>query len=158
MAVAIFESVEALAAVAPGTALGRSGWKEVTQERVDLFARATGDDQWIHVDPVRAAAGPFGTTIAHGYLTLSLAVPLVAEILDVRGAAMALNYGTNRVRFPAPLPVGTRVRLSATLAGVERGNGWVQVVLDLVFEAEGLEKPVCVAETVYRFYEENGQR
>ena len=158
MAVTVFESVEALAAAAPGTVLGRSGWKDITQERVDLFAEATGDHQWIHVDPVRAATGPFGTTIAHGYLTLALAVPLVAEILDVRGAVMALNYGTNRVRFPAPLPVGTRVRLAARLMGVEQGAGWVQVVLELVFEAEGQDKPVCVAETVYRFYTMNDER
>lgn len=132
--------------------LGCSAWIEITQERVDRFADATGDHQWIHVDPDRAAAGPFGQTIAHGYLTLSLAVPFVSEILGVEGVAMGINYGTNKVRFPAPVPVGSKLRACATLAAADEFDGGAQVSIDLVFEAEGTTKPVCVAQVIYRFY------
>ena len=121
-----------------GTSLGHSGWLEVTQERVNTFADATGDHQWIHVDPERAAAGPFGGTIAHGYLTLSLVIPLFGELLEVKGVAMGINYGLNKVRFPAPVPVGARVRLAATLGAVEdAGVNAVQAVVDFTMEVEG---------------------
>ena len=145
------ETVEDLAALV-GRHLGTSGWREVTQDRVNLFADATDDHQWIHVDPERAAAGPFGGPIAHGYLTLSLLVPMWAEVLTVRQRSMAVNYGLNKVRFPAPVPVGSRVRLSATLAGCEPVPGGVQILVDAVVEREGGDKPVCVAQPIYRIY------
>ena len=132
--------------------LPESGWRAVTQEAVNAFAEATGDRQWIHVDPERAAAGPFGTTIAHGYFTLSLGPALLDEILLVEDASLAVNYGLNRVRFPSPVPVGSRVRARAALAAAERFDGGVQVVLELTFEVEGREKPACVAEAVLRYY------
>ncbi len=135
-----------------GEHLGYSEWREISQQRIDSFAEATDDHQWIHVDPERAKAGPFGGPIAHGYLTLSLAVPLLAEILEVRGVKMGVNYGANRVRFPAPVPVGSRLRAGATLASVEEVAGGVQVTMDVTFEVEGGEKPVCVAQVVYRYY------
>lgn len=132
--------------------LPESGWRVVTQEAVNAFAEATGDRQWIHVDPERAAAGPFGTTIAHGYLTLSLGPALLDEILLVEDASLVLNYGLNRVRFPSPVPVGSRVRARATLAAAARFDGGVQVMLELTFEVEDREKPACVAEAVLRYY------
>ncbi len=136
-----------------GADLGHSGWLEVTQERVNTFADATGDHQWIHVDPERAAAGPFGGTIAHGYLTLSLVIPLFGELLEVRGVAMGINYGLNKVRFPAPVPVGARVRLAATLGAVEdAGVNAVQAVVDFSMEVEGAGKPACAAQAIYRYY------
>ncbi len=135
-----------------GQHLGHSAWRTISQEQVDTFADATDDHQWIHVDPDRAAAGPFGGTIAHGYLTLSLAVPMLSEILDVRGVSMGINYGTNKVRFPAPVPVGSRLRAGATLASIEEVGGGVQAVIDMIFELEGSEKPACVAQVVYRYY------
>ncbi len=136
-----------------GAHLGYSDWHEVTQEQVNRFADATGDHQWIHVDPERAAReSPFGGPIAHGYLTLSLAPVLLGEVYGVSGVAMGVNYGCNRVRFPAPVPVGSRLRLGATLQSVEEIPGGAQVVLVLSFEVEGQAKPSCVAETVYRFY------
>lgn len=146
-----FASIEELAA-AEGEHLGYSDWLEITQERVNQFADATDDHQWIHVDPDRAAQGPFGGTIAHGYLTLSLAVPMASQIYAVDGVRMGINYGTNRVRFPAPVPVGSRLRCGATLTSVERHEWGAQVTVDLVFEVEGAEKPSCVAQTVSRFY------
>lgn len=148
----VYSSPSELLAVVPGTYLGESSWVEIDQARVDGFAAATDDHQWIHVDPVRASRGPFGTTIAHGYLTLSLAVPLLAEVIDVQGVTMALNYGTNKVRFPAPVPVGSRLRATVTLAAIEEISGGVQAALDVVFEVEGGSKPACVAQVVYRFY------
>ena len=136
-----------------GADLGHSGWLEVTQERVNTFADATGDHQWIHVDPEKAAAGPFGGTIAHGYLTLSLVIPLFGELLEVRGVAMGINYGLNKVRFPAPVPVGGRVRLAAILGAVEdAGVNAVQAVVDFTMEAEGADKPSCAAQAIYRYY------
>jgi acyl dehydratase len=135
-----------------GTHLGYSDWLEVTQERVNQFADATDDHQWIHVDPERAKAGPFGGPIAHGYLTLSLAVPLLAQVVRVDGVRMGINYGLNRVRFPAPVPVGARLRLGAALKSVEEIEGGAQSTFELTFEVEGKEKPSCVAEAIYRWY------
>jgi acyl dehydratase len=134
-----------------GQRLGVSAWHQVTQEQVRLFADATSDHQWIHLDAERAAAGPFGGTIAHGFLTLSLAPQLVAEVLEVADAAITINYGLNRVRFPAPLPVGSRVRADVTCAAVEDVPGGQQVIYAVTFEREGGEKPVCVAELLLRY-------
>lgn len=147
-----FPSLDAALQAAPGIHLGYSSWLEITQERIDAFAEATDDRQWIHVDPERAARGPFGTTIAHGYLTLSLAVPLVSEVVAVEGVAMGINYGTNRVRFPAPVPVGSRLRAGVELVASEGVDGGGQLTLAVVFEIEGAVKPACVAEVVYRYY------
>ncbi len=135
-----------------GQHLGYSEWHRITQDQVNTFADATGDHQWIHVDPERAATGPFGGPIAHGYLTLSLAPVLLAEVLHVEGVTMGVNYGCNRVRFPAPVPVGSNLRAGATLVSVEEVGGGVQSVLDVTFEVEGAEKPSCVAEVVYRYF------
>ena len=146
-----FENLDQLRS-AVGTHLGCSGWHTVDQAQINAFADATGDHQWIHVDPERAKAGPFGTTIAHGYLTLSLAPVLTGEILTVNGISMGVNYGTNKVRFPSPVRVDSRVRAGAELASVEEVPGGVQVVVRLTYEVEGQEKPACVAETVARFY------
>jgi len=136
----------------PGLELGPSSWLEVTQDRIDGFADATDDHQWIHVDPGRAAEGPFGTTIAHGYLTLSLLVPFSYELLAVEGVSMGINYGLNRVRFPAPVPVGSRLRARFRLEDVAEVEGGVQVTAAATVEREGQEKPVCAAELVFRFY------
>ncbi|MFF6871594.1 MaoC/PaaZ C-terminal domain-containing protein [Streptomyces sp. NPDC012450] len=147
----IFTSAEELRA-GVGEQLGHSDWLEVDQKRIDLFAEATGDHQWIHVDPERAAAGPFGTTIAHGYLTLSLLPVFVPQVLAVEGVRMGINYGTEKVRFPAPVPVGSRLRATAVLAKVEEVSGGVQVTAVVTVQREGSEKPVCVAESVSRYY------
>lgn len=146
-----FSSLEELKG-AVGEHLGYSSWWEITQERINRFTEATDDHQWIHIDTERAARGPFGTTIAQGYLTLSLAVPLVKEIFEVKGVRMAINYGTNRVRFPAPVPAGSKLRCGAVLASVDDVEGGVQVALDLTFEIEGGRKPVCVAQVLSRYY------
>ena len=138
---------------AEGELLGTSGWYEVTQEAVDAFADATGDHQWIHVDPERAKDTPFGGTIAHGYYTLSLAPMLTDEILKMDGFAFAVNYGLNKVRFPSPVPVDSKVRMRAKLAELEEIPGGAQMIMELTFEREGGEKPVCVAQTVSRVYE-----
>jgi acyl dehydratase len=138
-----------------GTDLGTSEWFEVTQSRVDTFADATGDHQWIHLDVERAKSGPFKGTIAHGYLTLSLLIPLFHDLLEVNGIAMSVNYGLNRVRFPAPVPVGSRIRLTghvADVADVQGGVQAVQATVDFTVELEGSAKPACVAQAVYRFY------
>jgi acyl dehydratase len=135
-----------------GEHLGYSDWHEVTQDQVNLFADATGDHQWIHVDVERAKAGPFGGPIAHGYLTLSLAPVLLGEVLRVEGISMGLNYGCNKVRFPSPVPVGSKLRLGASITNVEDVAGGVQVTMALTFEVEGKDKPSCVAEAVYRYY------
>ncbi len=135
-----------------GSDLGTSSWIEVTQERVNTFADATGDHQWIHVDVDRAKAGPFGAPIAHGYLTLSLFIPLFTELLDVEGVSTKVNYGLNKVRFPAPVPVGSRIRLTARLASVEDVAGGVQVTVDGTIEIEGAAKPAAVLQSVSRFY------
>lgn len=135
-----------------GERLGVSRWETVTQERIDLFAEATGDHQWIHVDPERAAAGPFGTTIAHGYLILSLGPLLLWDVLEVTGVSQIINYGIDRVRFPAPVPVDSRVRLAVDLAAVTDVAGGLQAAIGLTFEVEGLAKPACVAEILFRYY------
>jgi acyl dehydratase len=135
-----------------GEHLGYSEWHEITQEQVNLFADATGDHQWIHVDVERAKAGPFGGPIAHGYLTLSLAPTLLTEIMRVDGVAMGINYGLNKLRFPSPVPVGSKLRAGAKLASVEQVSGGVQVTLEATFEIEGGTKPVCVAEILFRYY------
>jgi acyl dehydratase len=135
-----------------GQHLGYSAWHQVDQAQVDLFADATGDHQWIHVDPERAAKGPFGGPIAHGYLTLSLAPVLLGEVLAVEGTSFGVNYGCNKVRFPSPVPVGSSVRLGATVASVDAFDGGVQVALDITIEVEGAPKPSCVAQVVYRYY------
>ena len=147
----IFESVDQLRE-AVGQHMGYSEWQEITQERINLFADATGDHQWIHVDPEAAAAGPFGTTIAHGYMTLSLIPVLVGGLTPlVAGITMVINYGLNRVRFPSPVPVGSRVRAGLVLKSVEDVPGGLQIVSEITIEREGGEKPACVAETVSRF-------
>ncbi len=134
-----------------GEELGPTDWLDVTQERIDTFARATDDHQWIHVDPARAAKGPFGTTIAHGYLTLSLCAPLLSQLLvGMAPSGMSINYGTNKVRFPAPVPAGSRIRARATVASVDEVPGGEQAVIVTTVEREGSEKPVCVAEIVIR--------
>jgi acyl dehydratase len=129
-----------------------SDWLTIDQERVQRFADATDDHQFIHVDPERAARSPFGGTIAHGYLTLSLSVPLSRQIIKLEGMRMAVNYGTNKVRFPAPVPVGSKLRAGAVLESVEDVPGGVQVVYTYTFEIEGGTKPACVAESVSRYY------
>ena len=133
-----------------GQELGPTDWFEVAQERIDEFARATDDPQWIHTDPVRAAEGPFGTTIAHGFLTLSLCVPLMTRTLGLTGYRMGVNYGVNRVRFPAPVPSGSRIRATFTVQSVEEVPGGEQGVVLATVERDGGDKPVCVAELVLR--------
>jgi acyl dehydratase len=137
----------------PGRDLGHSSWVEITQERVDQFAEATGDHQWIHVDVERAKTGPFQGTIAHGYLTLSLVIPLFNELLEITGVRMGINYGLEKVRFPSPVRVGAKVRLAARVVGVDdvAGDG-VQMTLDFTVEIDGMDKPACVARAVYRQY------
>jgi len=137
-----------------GTHLGNSDWLEITQERVNTFADATGDHQWIHVDPERAKDGPFGGTIAHGYLTLSLGPVLFPSIATVTGIKMGVNYGAGKVRFLSPVKVGANLRLSAELTSLEElpGNG-AQVYMTFTFEIEGSEKPAAVAEIIFRYYE-----
>ncbi len=135
-----------------GKELGVSEWQPVTQEAINQFAEVTGDDQWIHVDVERAKQTPFGGTISHGYYTLSLAPRFSYDMYKFEGFAFALNYGLNRVRFPAPMKVGGKVRMRAKLASVDDIPGGAQLVTELTFEAEGSEKPVCVAETLVRVY------
>lgn len=135
-----------------GKELGVSEWQDVTQEKIDRFADVTGDDQWIHVDPERAKESPFGGTIAHGYYTLSLAPRFSYDMFKFEGFAFGVNYGLNRVRFPAPMPVGGRVRMRARLLSVEDIPGGAQIATELTFELEGGEKPVCVAESLSRVY------
>jgi acyl dehydratase len=144
-------SIEELTALV-GTHLGYGEYRTVTQEQVNLFADATGDHQWIHVDPERAKAGPFGGPIAHGYLTLSLIPTLLGGVMKVDGVAMGVNYGTNKVRFTSPVPVGSELRAGATLASVDDFPGGVQVALDVVVEVKDAPKPSCVAQVVYRYY------
>ena len=136
-----------------GDHLGYTEYREITQDRVQQFADATDDHQWIHLDVERATAGPFGGPIAHGYLTLSLAPDMMAEIMTIEGASMGVNYGTNKVRFPAPVPIPSKLRLGASLKEVEEIAGGAQYVVELTFEVEGAAKPSCVADCVYRVYE-----
>jgi acyl dehydratase len=135
-----------------GEELGVSEWHEVTQDAINAFADATGDHQWIHVDPDRAAQTPWGSTIAHGLYTLSLGPQFTFALFTIEGFAFGLNYGYNKVRFPAPLPVDSRVRMRATLSSVDDVPGGVQLTITQTFEREGEEKPVCVAEAVSRMY------
>jgi acyl dehydratase len=135
-----------------GTVLGSSDWLAIDQARVDQFAAVTGDDQWIHIDPVRAAAGPFGTTVAHGYLTLSLLPVMAKTAFEIGQVRMTVNYGLNRVRFPAPVPAGSRLRGHFKLMTFEPIPGGAQVVVEVTTEREGHAKPVCVAESVARHY------
>ncbi len=142
-----------MTALEPGAEFGPSSWIEVPQEKIDAFAEATGDHQWIHVDPERAASGPFGTTIGHGYLTLSLLPVMSYEVVPRQeGGGMSVNYGLNRVRFPAPVPSGSRVRGTFTVVAVDEFDGGFQATMNATVEREGGEKPVCVAELVFRYY------
>jgi acyl dehydratase len=143
----VFQGIEELER-AVGTHLGYSDWHTVTQRQIDTFAEATGDHQWIHVDPEKAAAGPFGGTIAHGYLTLSLVPMLVWQVYAVEGVRMGVNYGANKVRFPSPVPVDTKVRAGVELLSVKPGGGGYQVIATVTVEREGADKPACVVETV----------
>ena len=146
-----FESVADLAA-ATGETIGQSDWVTITQEEVNLFADATGDHQWIHVDPERAKDGPFGKTIAHGFMTLSLLPRLQHDMYTVKGIKLAINYGLNKVRFPSPVPVGSKVRATTSLVGVEDlGNGTVQGTMSTTIEVDGSPKPACVAESIIRY-------
>ena len=136
-----------------GQHLGYSDWHDVTQEQVNLFADATGDHQWIHVDVEKAKAGPFGGPIAHGYLTLSLTPTLISEAFQVSGISMGINYGLNKLRFPSPVPVGSKIRAGVVLGSVEDASGGAtQVQLNVTYEIEGGSKPVCVAEVLFRYY------
>jgi len=137
---------------AEGDTLGTSGWHQVTQDAIDTFADVTGDHQWIHVDPDRAKGTDFGGTIAHGYYTLALAPMLSEQVLRLQGFAFAVNHGLNKVRFPSPLPVGDKVRLTAKLAEVSDVPGGAQITLELTFYRSGSDDPVCVAESVARAY------
>ncbi|MDX6744873.1 MaoC family dehydratase [Actinocorallia sp. A-T 12471] len=143
----VFTGVEELRE-AVGSHLGYSDWHTITQEQVNTFAEATGDHQWIHTDPERAAAGPFGTTIAHGYLTLSLVPKLVWDLYRVDGVSMSVNYGAERLRFPAPVPVGSRVRAGVELLSLEPGGGGYRLTARVTVEREGGAKPVCVVDSV----------
>ena len=134
-----------------GTDLGATEWIEITQERIDQFAEATGDHQWIHVDPEKAANGPFGSTIAHGYLTLALTNLFLPQLVEVHGISMGVNYGVNKVRFPAAVPVGARVRGSAALSDATAIEGGVQTVITVTVEIEGGTKPACVVESISRW-------
>ena len=138
---------------AEGEVLGASGWREITQDAVNAFADVTGDHQWIHVDTERAKETPFGGTIAHGYFTLSLAPALTDEVMSLQGFTFVINYGLNRVRFPAPMPVGGRLRATVKLKSLEEVPGGAQMTLELTFERDGGDKPVCVAESLARVYE-----
>jgi acyl dehydratase len=135
-----------------GTEVGVSGWRTVRQEDISTFATLTGDEQWIHVDPGRAAEGPFGATVQHGFLTLGLATGLLWEVCTVDGFGVVLNYGLNKVRFPAPLRVGSRIRMHVALAEVKELAGGAEAVYRLTYEVEGEQKPCCVADLVFRYY------
>jgi acyl dehydratase len=148
----VFATLEELAATEEGTHLGASEWVTIDQTMIDTFADATGDHQWIHVDAERAAQSPFGSTIAHGFLTLSLLPRLAQEVYRVDGVRMAVNYGLDKVRFVAPVPVGSRVRVSTTLRRTEEAGGGLRVFLESTVELEGSEKPACVAQTIAQLF------
>ena len=145
-----FKSADELKA-AVGTHVGYSEWLEVDQERINLFADATGDHQWIHVDPDRAKDGPFGTTIAHGYLTLSITNMFLPQLVTVSTSKLGINYGANKVRFPAPVPVNSRIRVGGEVLEADDIPGGVQMIVRLTVEVEGSEKPACVVESVTRW-------
>jgi acyl dehydratase len=150
VAATVFEGLDELRG-AVGRHLGYSDWLEVDQARIDTFAEATGDHQWIHVDPERAAEGPFGSTIAHGYLTLALTNLFLPQVLEVRGISMGVNYGVDRVRFPSPVPVGSRLRGGAEVVAVEEVAGGVQATIRITVEREGSDRPACVVDSLSRF-------
>jgi acyl dehydratase len=150
MAQTVFDGIDEVKA-GVGRHLGYSDWLEITQDRVDLFADATGDHQWIHVDPARAAEGPFGAPIAHGYLTLSVSNLFLPQIVEVRGVSMGVNYGVNKVRFPSPVRVGSKIRGGAELVAVDDVPGGVQTTMVVTIEIEGADKPACVIESLSRF-------
>jgi acyl dehydratase len=150
MAQTVLDGVDAVIK-AVGNHLGYSDWLEITQDRIDGFADATGDHQWIHVDRERAKDGPFGTTIAHGYLTMSLSNLFLPQIVDVQGFDLGVNYGVNKVRFPAPVPVGSRIRAGAELVEAEPVPGGVQTIVRITIEVEGGSKPACIVEAVSRY-------
>jgi acyl dehydratase len=135
-----------------GQDIGASSWRTVSQDEIDVFARLTGDEQWIHTDPARAADGPFGATVQHGFLTLGLATGLLWEVCTVEGFGVILNYGLNKVRFPAPLRVGSRIRMHVALPGVRDLQPGAEAVYRLTYEIEGEPKPCCVADLVFRYY------
>ncbi len=137
-----------------GKQLGTSDWLTINQERINLFADATGDHQWIHVDPVKAKDGPFGACIAHGYLSLSLVNMFLPQIVDVQGIKMGVNYGCDKVRFPAPVPVGSRLRGVGELVAAEEVKGGVQAVIRVTVEIENGDRPACVIDTISRYYPE----
>lgn len=137
---------------AVGKHLGYSDWLEIDQDRINLFADATGDHQWIHVDPEKAKDGPFGACIAHGYLTLSLVNMFLPQIIDVQGISMGVNYGLDKVRFPSPVPVGSKVRGGGELVSVEDVKGGVQSVVRVTVEIEGNDRPACVIDTISRYF------
>ena len=147
----VFKQPQDLIAAA-GTVLGASDWLEIDQQRINLFADATGDHQWIHVDPERAKDGPFGKCIAHGYLTLSLVNLFLPQIVEVQGIAMGVNVGCDRIRFPAPVPVGSRVRGVGELLSIEEIKGGVQSIVRVTVEIEGNDRPACVADTISRYF------
>ncbi|WP_331755753.1 MaoC family dehydratase [Streptomyces sp. NBC_01643] len=147
----VVETIDDLKTLGDGAYLGTSEWFEVDQRRIDVFADATDDHQWIHVDPERAARGPFKGTVAHGYLTLALIVPMWSQILDVRNVTTKLNYGLDKVRFPAPVAVGSKIRTTAVLASVQDIPGGVQIAIDATIEREGSDKPVCAARLLFRY-------
>jgi acyl dehydratase len=151
MARVVFESPRDLKS-AVGKHLGYSEWLTMEQDRVDKFADATGDHQWIHVDVERAKTGPFGATIAHGYLTLSLVSHFITQIMEVRGFELAVNYGTNKVRFPAPVKVGSRIRGGAEVVSVEESKGGILSIVRVTVEIEGEDRPGCIAETVSLYF------
>lgn len=151
MAVNTANGLDEIKALA-GKDLAKSAWLEVTQDRVNLFADATDDHQWIHVDTERAAEGPFGATIAHGYLTLSLVIPLFHDLLEISGISMGVNYGLDKVRFPSPVKVGSKIRLGGVVDSVSDVPGGVQMVVDFTVEIEGQDKPALVARGLYRQY------
>lgn len=144
---AVYEGISAFEQLV-GKHLGYSGWLDVTQEQIDLFAEATGDDQWIHVDPERAAAGPYGRTIAHGYLTLSLVPILVRQIYRVTGLSMQVDYGSDKLRFPSAVPVDSRIRAGAELVKVEHDARGARATVRVTVEVEGSERPACVVDTI----------
>lgn len=151
MAARIINGVDELKALV-GEHLGYSDYLEITQERVNTFADATGDHQWIHVDVERAKGGPFGGPIAHGYLTLSLGPMLAPQIYQLTGFSMGVNYGCGKVRFPSPVPVGSRLRLGIKVLAVEDVPGGAQMTMEFTYEVEGASKPSCVAEVIFRSY------
>jgi acyl dehydratase len=146
----VLDGIEGVRA-AVGREFGPTGWLEITQDRIDRFAAATGDDQWIHVDPARAAAGPFGRTIAHGYLTVALSNRFLPELFDVANIAMGINYGVDRIRFPEPVPVGSRLRARAAIVEVADVPGGVQAKVRVTIEREGSERPACVIDALSRY-------